>query len=717
MAQAAKKIVLSASRDIPFNKLILSQSNVRRVKAGVSIEELAEDIARRGLLQGLSVRPVLDGEGQETGMFEVPAGGRRYRALELLVKQKRLSKTAPVPCVVKTADDGISAEEDSLAENVRRIDLHPLDQFRAFQSLREQGQSEEDIAARFFVTPAVVKQRLRLAAVSPKLLDLYAEDGITLDLLMAFTVTNDHARQEQVWEALGRQPYKEPYQVRRMLTEGAVRASDRRAQFVGVAAYEEAGGVVLRDLFQADHGGWLQDPALLDRLAVEKLQAEAQAIADEGWKWIEVATDFPYGHSCGLRRLRATGPVLSDEEQATHDALQQEYGALEEQWADSPDDLPDEVDQRLGEIEAAFDAFHNRPPTFEPAEVARAGAFVSIDSAGNLRVERGFVRPEDEAPVESEIPAGGTGDEETAVASGADVGTPPAVQRAVITIGGGSEPEPEEDEGLKPLPERLMMELTAHRTLALRDAVANDPHVALTALLHKLVTDTFVRTSTAGGCLEVSVRHVFFPAQAADLKDSPSARSVDERQKAWAADMPVGDDQALWDGLDALDEASRLALLAHCVSYGVNALFEKVDRYGGAGLSQHGLERRMAQADRLARAVNLDMAEAGWTPTADNYLGRVTKGRILEAVREAKGEQAAQLIDHLKKADMAKEAERLLSDTGWVPEPLRTPGAETTEGSQEAGSDDIEALPAFLADDETDAEPAEPLPAHAIAAE
>jgi ParB/RepB/Spo0J family partition protein len=150
MASATRKITLNASRDIPFNKLVLSQSNVRRVKAGVSIEELAEDIARRSLLQSLSVRPVLDAEGAETGMFEVPAGGRRYRALELLVKQKRMSKTQPVPCIVRT--DGI-AEEDSLAENVQRAPLHPLDQFRAFQTLRDKGLSEEDIAARFFVSP------------------------------------------------------------------------------------------------------------------------------------------------------------------------------------------------------------------------------------------------------------------------------------------------------------------------------------------------------------------------------------------------------------------------------------------------------------------------------------------------------------------------------------------------------------------------------------
>ena len=180
MASAIQKITLSASRDIPFNKLVLSQGNVRRVKSGVSIEELAEDIARRTLLQGLSVRPVLDAEGQETDMYEIPAGGRRYRALELLVKQKRLAKTVPVPCVVRDPSTDVSADEDSLAENVQRVALHPLDQFRAFQTLRGKGLGEEEIAARFFVAPTVVKQRLRLAAVSEKLLDAYAEDGMTL---------------------------------------------------------------------------------------------------------------------------------------------------------------------------------------------------------------------------------------------------------------------------------------------------------------------------------------------------------------------------------------------------------------------------------------------------------------------------------------------------------------------------------------------------------
>src|ERR1700716_4558671 len=165
MTRAVQKITLSPSRDIPFNKLVLSQSNVRRVKAGVSIEQLAESIALRTLLQSLSVRAVVDADGQETGMFEVPAGGRRYRALELLVKQKRMAKTQAVPCVVR--DDGI-AEDDSLAENDERIGLHPLDQFRAIQSLRDGGMGEEGIAARHFVSPAIVKQRLRLASGAPE---------------------------------------------------------------------------------------------------------------------------------------------------------------------------------------------------------------------------------------------------------------------------------------------------------------------------------------------------------------------------------------------------------------------------------------------------------------------------------------------------------------------------------------------------------------------
>ena len=695
MASAVQKITLSSSRDIPLNKLILSQSNVRRVKAGVSIEDLAADIARRGcLLQSLNVRPVLDADGVETGMFEVPAGGRRFRALQLLVKQKRLTKTAPVPCVVRDPSTEILAEDDSLAENVQRAPLHPLDQFRAFQTLREKGLSDEDIAAAYFVGVNIVKQRLRLAAVSERLLDIYAEDGMSLDQLMAFTVTTDHVRQEQTWDALQHSYSQEPYQIRRMLTEKTVRASDKRVLFIGIDAYANAGGVVMRDLFQQDDGGWLENIGLLETLVSDKLKAEAETIAAEGWKWIEVAVDFPYGHDHGLRELDGAPADLTDEERTTREALRTEFDQLEAQYREA-DELPDEVDQRLGEIETALEAFEARPRIFDPADVVRAGVFISIGHDGQLSVDRGYVRPEDEAPIVQPAPEG-DGEGTSLGQAGTNVGKL-VVQRAVITVGGQAELQEDEDDAVKPLPDRLISELTAHRTLALRDALANNSHVAVTALLHKLCLDTFQHTA-AGNCLEASVRQVFFSIQSADLKNSPSAKAVAERHEAWKADMPK-DEAALWDWLAALDDASRTALLAHCVSFGVNALHEKGDRYGGPGVSVHGVQRRLIQADRLARAVGLDMVEAGWRPTVDNYLGRVTKPRILEAVREAKGEQSAQLIDHLKKVDMAKEAERLLDSTGWLPEPLRI-SAATDADTTDADIGSEESLPAFLAGDE-----------------
>ncbi len=712
MAKAVQKIKLSRSRDIPFHKLVLSQSNVRRTKAGISIEDLAEDIARRGLLQSLNVRTILDADGQDTGMFEVPAGGRRYRALELLVKQKRLAKTAPIPCIVSEAGDEISAEEDSLAENVHRVALHPLDQFRAFQTLREQRKSEEDIAAIFFVSVNVVKQRLRLAAVSPRLLDVYADDGMSLEQLMAFSVTADHARQEQVWESVNRSGYDEPYQIRRVLTERAVQASDKRARFVGVAAYEAAGGNVLRDLFEEDGGGWLEDVALLERLVAEKLRSEAEAIAAEGWKWIEAAPSFPYGHDHGLRQLEGEPVDLTLEEQTSLDALQAEYTSLQEKYEDA-DEIPDEVDARLGELEQALAAFDDRPHVFDAAAIPHAGAFVSIDADGTLHVERGYVRREDEAAFV--VATAEPNSEAGAAAPGLDDGdqSAPAVQGSVITMTGQATPDEEEDDAIRPLPDRLVMELTAHRTLALQDAVAAHPHVAMTALLHKLCIDAFHRTY-GPGCLEAGVRHVQLSAQAPELKESASARSISARHDAWKADVPA-DEAALWDWLVALDGASRLALLAHCVSGGVNALSEKVDRYGGSGVTAHGLQRRLVQAERLARAVDLDMVEAGWRPTVDNYLGRVTKGRILDAVREAKGESSAQLIDHLKKSEMAKEAERLLEGAGWLPEPLRLAAVPSPSDSPDSAA---EPLPEFLsADEEESSDSDESEQQHAVAAE
>ena len=457
-----------------------------------------------------------------------------------------------------------------------------------------------------------------------------------------------------MWEALQHSHNKEPHYIRRLLTEGAVRASDKRAQFVGIEAYQAAGGTTMRDLFQQDDGGWLQDPGLLDRLVGEKLHREADAIRAEGWKWVEVSIDFPYGHTYGLRRIAGEQVALTDAEAAAAEALRAEYDRLEQDHADA-DELPEEVDQRLGEIETALAALDERPVKYDPAEVARAGAFVSIDGAGTLRVERGYVRAggrtsllinPNRRPTRTWVPR-------------------KPLRRRVRSREAMAQRRRRNRTKMrasKPIPDRLMTELTAYRTLALRDALGQNWDVAFLAALHALCLKLFYRYAT-DSCVEIEVKSVVFGSQAPGLNDSALAKAMDDRHRRWSEQLPrePGD---LWNALLAFDTDSRQVLFAHCVALSVNAVHESWNRRPHA----------LAHADRLAEAVELDIAAAGWSPTIENYFGRVTKSRILQAVREAKGEGAAQLIEHLKKGEMAERAQELLAGAGWLPEPLRTPG-------------------------------------------
>jgi len=699
MGKAAPKLVLSSSRDIPFDRLVLSQSNVRTIKSGVSIGELAEDIVRRTLLQSLNVRPVMDSDGNETGVFEVPAGGRRFRALELLVKQKRFAKDGPVPCVVRAplGEGDATAEEDSLAENVFREQLHPLDQFRAMQVLVDQGADLEDVAARFMTTPAVVRQRLRLAAVSPNLHDFYARDEMSLEQLIAFSVSDDHARQEQVWDMLTNHWDRSAGEIRRRLTETSVHANNRRVRFIGLDAYLAAGGTVMRDLFEDDKGGWLQDVGLLDQLVMAKLGTEGERIGAEGWKWVAVAMDFAFGHDAGMRALDGSEVPVNSAEQARIESLEAEIEAIEGEWGQTSD-VPDEVNQRYEAATRELRAILTRPIAYDPEDMARAGVFVSLGSNGELTVERGFVRPEHEPDVE----LGADGD---FTVSSAHVPDEQGGCRATLIVDGIADPVDtgatveDEDDMLKPLPDKLVAELTAHRTLALENALAANPQVAYIVALHALALSVFYHASRES-CVAISESGASFLQQEPGLAESLSAKANVERQAIWKARLPKSD-RDLWEALLLLNPDEQAALLAHCVARGVNAVAEVVGRYDNGRISSHTVERRIAHSHVLARAVDLNMVAAGWQPTVDNYLGRVTKPHIIAAVADAKGAETAGLIDHLKKDDMAREAARLLDGSKWLPAPLRTPGLDDLgeDASAEPGEmGEMVALPAFLGD-------------------
>ncbi|MER8773024.1 ParB/RepB/Spo0J family partition protein [Mesorhizobium sp. M0960] len=689
---AIQKIAMNAAENIPYDKLRLSQKNVRRIKDGVSIEQLAEDIGRRKLIQSLNVRPMLDGEGEETGTFEVPAGGRRYLALGILIKQKRLAKNEPIPCIVNRTQE-TSAEEDSLAENLRRADLHPLDQFRAFKTLSDHGLDPDEIGARFFVSPATVKQRLRLASVSPKLLDLYEKDEIRLEQIMAFSISDDHARQEQVWERISSSHTQEPYYIRRLLTETTVRADDRRAVYVGAEAYEAAGGVILRDLFEQDSGGWFQDAALLEQLVFDRLKVDAEAIRAEGWKWVDAAISFPYGHTSGMRRIYAEAQELSAEEIERYDALKAEYDKLDVDYAQA-EDADEAIEAKLDQLGAELDAIDDRPQTYDPAQKAIAGVFVTLAANGKLQVDAGFVRSEDEPRTETgDVDVGEEGGAAGGTRSnGDDDGDGVVVNGEPVNDTSGADGE---DDDIKPLPDRLVFDLTAQRTLALRNALAGDVDIAIIAALHAFVLQVFYRFAP-DTCLEISLKSGSF-SQVDGLAETSWAKEIAERHEAWDRDLP-DEAEGLWDFLFGLDEASRKALFAHCVSLTLNAVVEPWNRRPKA----------LEHADMLGRSLQFDMVNAGWTPTVE-FLGRLTKARILQAVREARGADSAQLIDHMQKDIMAREAARLLERSNWLPEPLRvevdevaTDSGDAIAGdmSDEAALDgDATELPAYLADD------------------
>lgn len=644
---------------VPLGKLKKSPRNARKTPhSETHIEALAASIAAKGMLQNLVVEPETNAEGEPTGSYFVTIGEGRRLAQLLRVKRKQIKKSEPIRCVLDTEND---AAEISLDENVTREAMHPADQFERFRELADnRGWGAEEIAARFGVSAHVVKQRLRLGAVSPKLMQVYRDGGLSLDQLMAFAITEDHDRQEQVFDNLSWN--REPATIRRDLTKANVEATERRARFVGVDAYAEAGGTVIRDLFTEDRGGYFEDAALLDRLVVGKLEdIAAEVQAAEGWKWTAAHIDYPHAH--GLRRSYPHPVELSEEDAAAHDAAQEELERLSAEWQDADVDLPDEVDQRLAELEAEIERIDAKRHAYDADEIARGGVFVILNHDGTARIERGFIRAEDEAP-EPEAAESATYEVDgvTVSADGEIVGDARA-DSALET-----EEEDAGDAG-KPLSDLLIRDLTAHRTLGLRLALGEQPDIALVAVVHALAAQTFYRGGEAS-CLEIRLSSAYLASHADGIEDTPAAKALADRHAEWASDMPR-DVADLWAFVAGLDHASLMALLAHCASLTVNAVRVQWEQKPNA----------RATAEKLATAAMMNMT-AHWTPTGQTYLGRVTKAHILAAVREAVSDEAAERIAGLKKPEMAQAAEQLLAGTGWLPTALRTaqpswPAAET----------------------------------------
>lgn len=655
---------------IPLSQLRPSRRNVRRTRRKVSIPALAASIANVRLLQNLTV--TADGDGEH---YSVEAGGRRLAALKLLAKQKRIAPDYEVPCLVVPRE---AARTASLTENVQRENMHPADEFEAFADLVAEGRPVEDIAADFGVSPLVVKRRLKLANVSPRLMADYRDDNVTLEQLMALAITDDHAAQEAAFYDAP-QWQRDPHDLRERLTEREIDAArDPVARFVGVDAYERAGGAVRRDLFSDDAGSvYLSDAALLQSLARDKLAAAAEKVGTEGWAWVDVA---PHATPADLQEFRRA-PQERREPKAGEARriakLEAQAQAIETRLEAEGEDMDEDTLQALYErhdrITAKLDVIADTLRTYSAKVRAFAGAVVTVDAHGEVAVHRGLLR-EDVAKVLRTLDAGG----ELVEDAGLPVAAPPPRKGGIS--------------------EKLARRLSAHRTAALQAELATKPGVALAVLAHKLAGELLL-----DGCPDLPVG-IAATAQdglakhAEEIPETSAARAFAEWQEVWRRLLPT-DGAALLDALLALPQSALVELLAVCVAATVDVVTSR----------EHD-----NNADALARVVRLDM-RAWWTPTADGYFAHVPKAATLAAAQQFAPDYGGRL-SALKKDELVAKAERLAAGTGWPPpvfarqaawiEPSPADGGAGTDADAPADAEvDVEASAEVGADAEAETQP------------
>ena len=626
-----------AIRPIALDRLSVAPENVRKTPPDAAAEaELKASIAAHGLLENLIVRS--EGPG---GGYAVVAGGRRLAALKTLAADGVLDAAHPVPCLV--VDDKASSSELSLAENVIRIAMHPADQVTAFTKLAESGVTVAVIAARFGISEPLVEQRLRLGNAAPELLDAYRADEIDLETLKAFAVTTDHDRQTAVWGQVANQGCRPtPWEVKRLLTEERIPANSAMARFVGVDAYEAGGGPVLRDLFadEDESGIWLEDPVLLQKLAMEKL-GEAVKDLQTRWRWATAVPEVDWTSMARYGRIQPEPGAPTDEETAELDRLRTREDELcnldEDEWTETLGEEACAIETRTGEISAAIEARE----TYRAEDYAIAGAIATIAWNGELQVVGGLVRPEDmPKPADSGDNAGGDAGDATGSVQ---------LQGPSISAPMASPPDPQAEARKEAgVGIGLADDLRSIRTALVKAYLGNDFAAAFDLMLFQLGRAVFTR-GYRDHALDIAIR---------ETADRPTMRMNDQDFGAWSpgetmlADrsslpldwLTIEDDGESFAALRALPEAEKQALFAASVARTVKG--------------QLAFEPQ-ARPELEATVARLDIDFAGQVrPSADMLWSRINKGRILDIARDTLGPAWVSARAKSKKAALATAMER-----------------------------------------------------------
>ena len=592
----------SKLRNIALSQLVLSPNNVRKTPA-TPAEDMALEasIRARGILQNLVVHPTpTDGKGA----YEVDAGGRRLKILQKLAAEGVIDANHPVPCKVETPDDAV---ETSLAENTIRAVMHPADEFVAMAALIDGGATIDAVATRFGTSERHVKQRLRLGKLAPELLDAYRNGDISLDVVTAFTLGADHAAQLAVWNQLKENSYIQPYTVRRLLTQTAVPLDSDLGLFVGSAAYEAAGGTVTRDLFSGDDEGFMDDAALVRRLAIEKLEQKAAELRTR-WAWIKAMLDPAYDFTAQYRRVRPQPAELPPEIAGEIERIEQRLAELQEipedEWTDALMTEAAQLEERRDQLDESVAEL----AVYGEKDRAVAGCIVTIGDDGGFRLHEGLVE-------RSALGAEDIGNDET-------VGFEARRDNEISCPSLSAEQAVRKECGFSQL---LVDDLKAHRLQITRAHLAADFAVAFDLALYALCVDLFGRFGYRSHPLDLRAIAPPLRSSLNDLAGTAADRLLEAQDRTLDLDWLKLPPAESFAALAALPTAAKQHLFARCIA---SCLKPQLAIEDGAD----------PVIESAGRRLTIPFADF-WRPTAANYWGRVKKAHGLAIGREILGDR------------------------------------------------------------------------------
>ena len=629
---------------VPLDQLEISDANVRRTPAAeTAFVELKASIAAHGLQHNLVARAI-GPDSQGKPRYAVIAGGRRLTALTELADDGVLPHDHPVLC--RVVSNGAADAEISLAENTVRVAMHPADQVQAFGALAIAGATVADIAARFGVSERIVEQRLRLGHAAPELLDAYRADQIDLASLKAFAVTTDTARQLAAWDQIKDQGYRaSDWQIKRLLTDDRLPAGSALVRFVGIDTYEAAGGPVLRDLFadEYENGVWIEDPVLLNKLAMDRLQVAADELSTR-WKWAEARVDVDWSDLASFGRVRPTPAEPTEGEKAEIEQLHVRHDQLvnmdEDQWTDELIEESELIEPRLAEIDTAIKA----RAVFKPEDMTIAGCIVTVGNDATLQVVQGLVKPEDMPSEEAATATGASGQDAATGAGGNGAASGMQSSRVTGPTLPGARPDPEVEARKEAgVGIGLADDLRACRTTLVKAHLAGDFPAAFDLMLFQMVRAIFT-PGYHDHALDIAVRETANrpPLRINDdtYGDFNTGEAMLEDRSSLSFDwLEIEDRQESFAALRALPEADKQRLFAACVARTLNG--------------QLAFEAS-ARPETEATVARLDIDFATHVrPTAGMFWSRVRKDRMLSVAQKVLGLEWAHSHRKDKKGTLA----------------------------------------------------------------